>query len=75
MKTEKQTATVAEEEEILRFYTQVLRGAEADGKTPALSERLKAAEQLLKRKAAREQEAEALGRLDALLEAIRHAAD
>ena len=65
------------EEEILRCYSDLLRGEmkTPSGQEAGLGDRLKAAESLLKRRTAGQQEQESLRRLDELLEEVRRAAD
>ncbi len=76
MDTERPRDAGADGEEVRAFYTQVLRGeADAEGRSPTLAERLKAADSLYKAISARAGEEESLKRLDALLKEIRDAAD
>lgn len=69
---------VASADEVLRFYTDVMRGKVKDafGMDPGLSDRLKAADSLYKRYAAvNEKQKGTMEKLDALLEEMQHAAD
>lgn len=69
---------VASADEVLQFYTDVMRGKVKDafGMDPGLSERLKAADSLYKRyAAANEKQKGTMEKLDALLEEMQHAAD
>lgn len=69
---------VASADEVLQFYTSVMRGEikDAFGMDPGLSERLKAADSLYKRyAAANEKQKGTMEKLDALLEEMQHAAD
>ena len=66
----------ADVKEVLRFYTDVLRG-EAEtpsGQPPSLGDRLKAAEALMKRLTAEGGQREAMDKLDALLRELTDAA-
>ncbi len=67
----------ADQKELLTFYTDVLRGiAEGpSGQPPTLGDRLKAADALGKRLSSGREMDDALARLDAILEAIRSAAE
>ena len=69
---------VASADEVLQFYTDVMRGKikDAFGMDPSLSERLKAADSLYKRYAvANEKQKGTMEKLDALLEEMHRAAD
>lgn len=69
---------VASADEVLRFYTDVMRGKVKDafGMDPGLSDRLKAADSLYKRYVAvNEKQKGTMEKLDALLEEMQHAAD
>ena len=74
----KQDATlVASADEVLRFYSSVMRGQEKDafGLDPSLSDRLKAADSLMKRYAiGAEKQKGTLEKLDSLLKEMRDAA-
>ncbi len=67
---------IADREETLRFYSDVMRAKllEESGQPPKLAERLRAAEALAKRQEEDEGSAEAVKKLDELLEAVRDAA-
>ncbi len=66
---------IADREETLRFYSDVMRAALPDGEEPKIADRIRAAEAL-----ARQQETDdgleaVLLRLDEMLQAVRDAAD
>lgn len=68
---------VASADEVLRFYTSVMRGEVKDafGLDPGLSERLKAGDALMKRYAAGQERQQAtMEKLDALLTEMKNAA-
>ena len=70
-------ARVASADEVLRFYSSVMRGQEKDafGLDPSLSDRLKAADSLMKRYAiGAEKQKGTLEKLDSLLKEMRDAA-
>ena len=69
---------VASADEVLRFYTDVMRGniKDAFGLEASLSERLKAADSLSKRYAvANDRQKTTMEKLDAMLEEMRNAVD
>lgn len=69
---------VASADEVLRFYTDVMRGniKDAFGLEASLSERLKAADSLSKRYAvANDRQKSTMEKLDAMLEEMRNAVD
>jgi hypothetical protein len=64
-------------EEVLQFYTDVMRGAVVDqnGKQPVVNDRLKAADSLYKRFAAGQERQQAtMDKLDTLLAEMKNAA-
>ena len=68
---------VASADEVMRFYSSVMRGQEKDafGLDPSLSDRLKAADSLMKRYAiGAEKQKGTLEKLDSLLKEMRDAA-
>lgn len=68
---------VASADEVLRFYTAVMRGQEKDafGLDVAMTERLKAADSLMKRYAAgAEKQKDTIAKLDSLLKEMKNAA-
>lgn len=68
---------IASMEEVLEFYTEVMRGQPFDhsGKPPAVGDRLKAADSLYKRYAAGQERQQAtMEKLDILLTEMRNAA-
>ena len=70
-------ARVASADEVLRFYSSVMRGQEKDafGLDPSLADRLKAADSLMKRYAiGAEKQKGTLEKLDSLLKEMRDAA-
>ena len=70
-------ARVASADEVLRFYSSVMRGQEKDafGLDPSLADRLKAADSLMKRYAiGAERQKGTLEKLDSLLKEMRDAA-
>ena len=70
-------ARVASADEVLRFYSSVMRGEEKDafGLDPSLSDRLKAADSLMKRYAiGAEKQKGTLEKLDSLLKEMHDAA-
>lgn len=70
-------ARVASADEVLRFYSSVMRGEEKDafGLDPSLSDRLKAADSLMKRYAiGAEKQKGTMEKLDSLLKEMRDAA-
>lgn len=74
---ERDAAAVAAEEEVMTFLSSVVRGNVKDqfGLDPALADRLRAAENLMKRYAIGEdRQANAISKLDKLLEGINDAA-
>lgn len=71
-------ALVASADEVLQFYTSVMRGEVKDafGLDPGLAERLKAADSLFKRYAvANDRQKSTMEKLDSLLEEMRNAVD
>ena len=71
-------ALVASADEVLQFYTSVMRGEVKDafGLDPGLAERLKAADSLFKRYAvASDRQKSTMEKLDSLLEEMRNAVD
>ena len=75
--TKQDAALVASADEVLRFYSSVMRGEEKDafGLDPSLSDRLKAADSLMKRYAiGAEKQKGTLEKLDSLLKEMRDAA-
>lgn len=75
--TKQDAARVASADEVLRFYSSVMRGEEKDafGLDPSLSDRLKAADSLMKRYAiGAEKQKGTLEKLDSLLKEMRDAA-
>lgn len=75
--TQQDAARVASADEVLRFYSSVMRGEEKDafGLAPSLSDRLKAADSLMKRYAVgAEKQKGTLEKLDSLLKEMRDAA-
>lgn len=75
--TKQDAARVASADEVLRFYSSVMRGQEKDafGLDPSLSDRLKAADSLMKRYAiGAEKQKGTLEKLDSLLKEMRDAA-
>ena len=73
---EEKKGRVADRDEILRFYTGVMRGrVTGGGKPAAVADRLRAANALLSCLEAGAGQAEALERLDRMLEETRRAAD
>lgn len=75
--TQQDEARVASADEVLRFYSSVMRGEEKDafGLDPSLSDRLKAADSLMKRYAiGAEKQKGTLEKLDNLLKEMRDAA-
>lgn len=68
---------IASIEEVLQFYTDVMRGAVVDqnGKQPVVNDRLKAADSLYKRYAAGQERQQAtMEKLDSLLTEMKNAA-
>lgn len=75
---EQDAKRVASADEVLRFYTSVMRGEVKDafGLDPGLSERLKAADSLYKRYAvANDRQKSTMEKLDSLLEEMRNNAN
>ncbi len=75
---EKDAATVASEEEVMSFFSATVRGNVKDqfGLEPQLADRLRAAENLMKRYAAGEDKrASALNKLDELLKEFKDAVE
>ena len=75
--TKQDAARVASADEVLRFYSSVMRGQEKDafGLDPSLADRLKAADSLMKRYAiGAEKQKGTLEKLDSLLKEMRDAA-
>lgn len=75
--TQQDAARVASADEVLRFYSSVMRGQEKDafGLDPSLADRLKAADSLMKRYAiGAEKQKGTLEKLDSLLKEMRDAA-
>lgn len=75
--TQQDAARVASADEVLRFYSSVMRGEEKDafGLDPSLADRLKAADSLMKRYAiGAEKQKGTLEKLDSLLKEMRDAA-
>lgn len=75
--TQQDAARVASADEVLRFYSAVMRGEEKDafGLDPSLADRLKAADSLMKRYAiGAEKQKGTLEKLDSLLKEMRDAA-
>ena len=75
--TQQDAARVASADEVLRFYSSVMRGQEKDafGLDPSLADRLKAADSLMKRYAiGAEKQKGPLEKLDSLLKEMRDAA-
>lgn len=75
--TQQDAARVASADEVLRFYSSVMRGQEKDafGLDPSLADRLKAADSLMKRYAiGAEKQKGTLEKLDSLLKEMHDAA-
>lgn len=75
--TKQDASRVASADEVLRFYSAVMRGEEKDafGLDPSLADRLKAADSLMKRYAiGAEKQKGTLEKLDSLLKEMRDAA-
>lgn len=75
--TQQDAARVASADEVLRFYSSVMRGEEKDafGLDPSLADRLKAADSLMKRYAiGAEKQKGTLEKLDSLLKEMHDAA-
>lgn len=75
--TQQDASRVASADEVLRFYSSVMRGQEKDafGLDPSLADRLKAADSLMKRYAiGAEKQKGTLEKLDSLLKEMRDAA-
>ena len=75
--TKQDAARVASADEVLRFYSSVMRGQEKDafGLDPSLADRLKAADSLMKRYAiGAEKQKGTLEKLDSLLKEMHDAA-
>lgn len=75
--TQQDATRVASADEVLRFYSSVMRGQEKDafGLDPSLADRLKAADSLMKRYAiGAEKQKGTLEKLDSLLKEMRDAA-
>lgn len=75
---EQDARRVASADEVLRFYTSVMRGEVKDafGLDPGLAERLKAADSLFKRYAvANDRQKSTMEKLDNLLEEMRNSAN
>lgn len=68
-------ALIADSNEVLRFYSAVMRGEVKDqfGLDASLSDRLKAGDSLMKRYAAGDRSQDAMERLDGLLKEFRDA--
>ena len=73
--SEKTARVTADSNEVLRFYSAVMRGEVKDqfGLDASLSDRLKAGDSLMKRYAAGDRSQDAMERLDGLLKEFRDA--
>lgn len=74
-RAEMDKALIADSNEVLRFYSAVMRGEVKDqfGLDASLSDRLKAGDSLMKRYAAGDRSQDAMERLDGLLKEFRDA--
>ena len=68
-------AISATEDEVMAFFTEIMRGGGETARAPTTGERIKAAENLMKIFASEEKRLSSLEKLDQLLEEFRNAVD